>query len=40
MTVADFTSLVEWLAARASAGTVVKTTADVIGGPVKPPIAP
>jgi hypothetical protein len=40
MTVADFTSLVEWLAARASAGTVVKTTADVIGGPVKPPVAP
>ncbi len=40
MTVADFTSLVEWLAARASGGTVARTTADVIGGPVKPPVAP
>jgi hypothetical protein len=40
MTVADFTGLVDWLAARAPAGTVVKTTAEVIGGPVQPPVAP
>jgi peptidoglycan/xylan/chitin deacetylase (PgdA/CDA1 family) len=40
MTVADFTGLVQWLAARAPAGTVVKTTAGVIGGPVQPPVNP
>ncbi len=40
MTLADFTSLVEWLAARAPSGTVVRTTAEVVGGAVKPPVAP
>jgi peptidoglycan/xylan/chitin deacetylase (PgdA/CDA1 family) len=40
MTVADFTGLVDWLASRAASGTVVRTTAEVIGGPVKPPVAP
>ena len=42
ITLADFTALVEWLAARAAAGTgtVVQTTAEVIGGPVLPPVAP
>jgi peptidoglycan/xylan/chitin deacetylase (PgdA/CDA1 family) len=40
MTVADFTSFVEWLAGRTASGTVVRTTAEVIGGPVQPPVAP
>jgi peptidoglycan/xylan/chitin deacetylase (PgdA/CDA1 family) len=41
ITLADFTALVEWLAARVTAGTVVlQTTAEVIGGPVLPPVAP
>jgi hypothetical protein len=40
MTLGDFTSLVEWLAARESGGTVVRTTAELVGGPVKPPVAP
>jgi peptidoglycan/xylan/chitin deacetylase (PgdA/CDA1 family) len=40
MTLADFTSLVEWLAAREVTGTIVRTTAAVVGGPVKPPVAP
>jgi hypothetical protein len=40
MTVADFAGLVEWLAGRAGSGTVVRTTAEVVGGPVKPPVAP
>jgi peptidoglycan/xylan/chitin deacetylase (PgdA/CDA1 family) len=40
MTVADFTSLVAWLAARALSGTVVRTTADVVSGPVMPPVDP
>jgi len=40
VTSADFTALVEWLAARAATGTVVRTTAEVIGGPVLPPVAP
>jgi peptidoglycan/xylan/chitin deacetylase (PgdA/CDA1 family) len=40
ITLADFTALVDWLAARAASGTVVRTTAEVIGGPVRPPVAP
>src|SRR5262245_26220233 len=40
MTLADFTAFVEWLAARAGGGTVVRTTTEVIGGPVLPPVAP
>ena len=40
MTLADFTALVDWLAARSASGTVVRTTAEVIGGPVQPPVLP
>lgn len=40
MTVADFTAFLDWLAPRAAAGTVVRTTAQVIGGPVQPPVPP
>ena len=40
VTVADFQALLNWLQPRASIGTVVETTAQVIGGPVKPPVAP
>jgi uncharacterized protein (DUF2267 family) len=38
MTAADFQALLDWLAPRAAAGTVVQTTAQVIGGPVQPPV--
>ncbi len=34
------TALVTWLEKRASRGTVVMTTAEVIGGPVNPPVKP
>ena len=37
---ADFTALLDWLQPRAGSGTVVKTTAEVIGGPVKPRVEP
>ena len=40
ITLADFTALVDWLAARAASGTVVRTTAEVIGGPVQPAVVP
>lgn len=40
MTLADITALIQWLAARAATGTVVRTTAEVIGGPVQPPVLP
>jgi peptidoglycan/xylan/chitin deacetylase (PgdA/CDA1 family) len=40
MALTDFTTLVDWLAARAPSGTVVSTTVEVVGGPVKPPVAP
>ena len=36
----NFNALLEWLQLRAVNGTVVKTTNDVIGGAVKPPVAP
>jgi peptidoglycan/xylan/chitin deacetylase (PgdA/CDA1 family) len=40
ITPADFTALLDWLQLRAASGTVVKTTAEVIGGPVRPPVQP
>jgi endoglucanase len=40
VTVADFQALLDWLQPRASIGTVVETTAQVIGGPVNPPVTP
>jgi endoglucanase len=39
-TIADFTSLLDWLQPRAGIGTIVKTTDEVIGGPVRPPVDP
>jgi hypothetical protein len=36
----DFTALLDWLQPRAATGTLVKTTAEVIGGPVQPPVRP
>jgi peptidoglycan/xylan/chitin deacetylase (PgdA/CDA1 family) len=38
MTLGDFTGLLDWLAPRSATGTVVMTTAAVIGGPVQPPV--
>jgi peptidoglycan/xylan/chitin deacetylase (PgdA/CDA1 family) len=35
-----FAALLDWLAPRAGTGTVVRTTAEVVGGPVQPPVAP
>jgi hypothetical protein len=40
MSIADFTGLVQFLAGRSATGTVVRTTAEVVGGAVKPPVAP
>lgn len=40
ITLADLTALVQWLATRAPNGTVVRTVAAVVGGPVTPPVAP
>jgi peptidoglycan/xylan/chitin deacetylase (PgdA/CDA1 family) len=37
---ANFTALVTWLDARAINGTTVKTTAEVIGGALMPPVEP
>jgi hypothetical protein len=37
---ADFTALLDWLQPLAAAGTTVKTTAEVIGGQVQPPVEP
>jgi len=38
MTAGDFAALLDWLAPRAASGTVVLTTAQVVGGPVQPPV--
>jgi peptidoglycan/xylan/chitin deacetylase (PgdA/CDA1 family) len=38
ITPADFQGLLDFLAPRAAAGTVVRTTHEVIGGPVQPPV--
>jgi endoglucanase len=41
MTVSDFTAFLDWLQGEVAAGrVVVKTTNDVIGGPVNPPVEP
>jgi endoglucanase len=40
ITLADFTELLDWLQPRAASGAIVKTTAEVIGGPVQPPVQP
>jgi peptidoglycan/xylan/chitin deacetylase (PgdA/CDA1 family) len=40
ITPSDFAALLDWLQPRAPSGTVVKTTAEVIGGQVQPPVAP
>jgi peptidoglycan/xylan/chitin deacetylase (PgdA/CDA1 family) len=40
ITVSDFTTLLDWLQPRAATGTTTETTAQVIGGPVNPPVAP
>jgi peptidoglycan/xylan/chitin deacetylase (PgdA/CDA1 family) len=36
----DFSALLDWLASEAPNGVVVKTTAEVIGGSVTPPVPP
>ena len=38
ITLSDFTALLDWLQPRAASGTTVETTAQVIGGTVKPPV--
>jgi hypothetical protein len=38
ITPADFNSLLDWLAGRAAAGTVVQTVTQVIGGPLQPAV--
>lgn len=40
ITPANFTALLDWLAPRAGTGTTVRTTAEVIGGPVQPAVQP
>ena len=35
---ATFSALLDWLQPRAASGTVVQTTAQVIGGPLQPPV--
>lgn len=40
MSPADLSALLDWLQPRAAQGTVVKTVAQVIGGPVNPPVDP
>jgi hypothetical protein len=40
ITPANFTALLDWLAPRAGLGTTVRTTAEVVGGPVRPPVQP
>ncbi len=37
---ANFTALLDWLQPRSASGTVVRTVNEVIGGGVKPPVAP
>jgi len=38
--IGDFTAFLDWLQPRAANGTIVRTTAEVIGGAVKPPVQP
>lgn len=40
ITQSDFAALLDWLEPRASLGTVVETTNQVVGGSVQPPVAP
>jgi len=40
ITGANFQALLDWLQPRAASGTVVQTTAQVIGGPFNPPVTP
>jgi peptidoglycan/xylan/chitin deacetylase (PgdA/CDA1 family) len=40
ITQSNFQALLDWLQPRATNGTTVQTTAQVIGGPVNPPVAP
>jgi peptidoglycan/xylan/chitin deacetylase (PgdA/CDA1 family) len=40
ITQSDFQALLDWLQPRSATGTVVETTAQVIGGPVNPPVQP
>jgi endoglucanase len=40
ITAANFTELLDWMQAEETNGVVVKTTAEVIGGPVKPRVEP
>src|SRR5215472_1833299 len=39
ITLSNFTALLDWLQPRAATGTITETTAQVIGGPVKPPVS-
>jgi len=39
ITQSDFEALLDWLQPRAATGTVVETTAQVIGGPFNPPVS-
>lgn len=38
VSVADFTALLDWLEPRSTSGTLVRTTNEVIGGVVQPPV--
>ena len=40
ITEADFTSLLAWLQSQGPAGVTVATTAQVVGGPIRPPVQP
>jgi peptidoglycan/xylan/chitin deacetylase (PgdA/CDA1 family) len=40
ITATNFSTLLDWLQPRAASGTLVKTVSEVIGGAVKPPVAP
>jgi hypothetical protein len=40
ITPANFTALLDWLAPRAELGTTVRATAELVGGPVRPPVQP
>ena len=40
ITPANFTALLDWLQPRATQGTVVETTTQVVGGAVQPPVGP
>jgi peptidoglycan/xylan/chitin deacetylase (PgdA/CDA1 family) len=39
ITLSNFTALLDWLQPRAATGTITETTAQVIGGPVNPPVS-